>query len=73
MSELTERAREVWPYSKTVTEMADALERVEKLAEKWRYKGEFGRGPWQEGHGPDHEGWILDRASAELSDALGGK
>ena len=29
-----------------------ALARVRALAEKWRYKGEFGWGAWQEGHGP---------------------
>jgi hypothetical protein len=47
-----------------------ALARVEALAEKWRYKGEFGWGHWQEGYGPDHEGEVLDHASAELRVAL---
>lgn len=41
------------------------------LAEEWRYKGEHGRGPWQEGYGPDHEGFVLDGAAGELRKALG--
>ena len=53
-----------------------ALGAVLALAEEWRYKGEFGWGPWQEGYGPNPEGHFLDRASAELraavSAALGG-
>lgn len=40
------------------------------LAETWRYKGEFGWGAWQEGEGPDPEGYVLDRAAAALRAAL---
>jgi hypothetical protein len=43
---------------------------VEALAEAWRYKGEFGWGPWQTGEGPDPEGQILDDAAATLRAAL---
>jgi hypothetical protein len=39
---------------------------VRALADEWRYKGEFGWGPWQTGEGPDHEGEVLDRASTAL-------
>jgi hypothetical protein len=46
------------------------LERVEALAEKWRYKGEFGWGAWQEGHGPDPEGYVLDSVAGEIRAAL---
>lgn len=53
-----------------------ALEAALALAEQWRYKGEHGWGVWQEGHGPDPEGYIIDGASADLraaiSDALTG-
>jgi len=49
-----------------------AVERVMALAARWRYKGEFGWGPWQEGEGPDHEGEVLDRASIALRAALAG-
>jgi hypothetical protein len=49
------------------------LEAVKALAEKWRYKGEFGWGAWQEGHGPDEEGYILDQAAAEIRAALSGE
>lgn len=48
-----------------------AIDRVKALAESWRYKGEFGWGAWQEGHGPDQEGWVLDHAAGELRAALG--
>jgi hypothetical protein len=47
-----------------------AVEAVEALAEKWRYKGEFGWGAWQEGQGPDPEGHVLDEVSSELRAAL---
>jgi hypothetical protein len=47
-----------------------AVHAVEALAEKWRYKGEFGWGAWQEGHGPDEEGTVLDHASGELRAAI---
>ena len=49
-----------------------ALGRVRALAEDWRYKGEFGWGAWQEGHGPDQEGWVLDHAAGEIRTALDG-
>ena len=45
--------------------LRDALE---KLAEEWRYKGEFGWGPWQMGEGPDPE--ILDEAAGEIRKLL---
>lgn len=47
-----------------------ALARVEALAEEWRYKGEFGWGAWQEGQGPDPEGYVLDTCSGELRAAI---
>lgn len=43
---------------------------VAALAEEWRYKGEFGWGAWQEGEGPDPEGWALDHAAGKIRDAL---
>lgn len=46
------------------------IARVEALAKDWRYKGEFGWGPWQEGYGPDLEGAVLDDADARLRAAL---
>lgn len=46
------------------------VERVKALAESWRYKGEFGWGAWQEGHGPDQEGYFLDGAASQLRAAL---
>ena len=57
-----------------VTARADAAEAkvaaVRALADEWRYKGEFGWGAWQEGHGPDFEGDVLDRAASRLRAAL---
>jgi hypothetical protein len=54
-----------------------ALDAVLALAEQWRYKGEFGWGAWQEGHGPDLEGTVLDSAAADIraavTEALEGK
>ncbi|GAP53844.1 hypothetical protein AHiyo6_04090 [Arthrobacter sp. Hiyo6] len=47
-----------------------AIEAALALAEEWRYKGEFGWGAWQEGHGPDPEGYALDGASADLRAAI---
>lgn len=49
------------------------LDKVRALAEKWRYKGEFGWGAWQEGHGPDPEGAALDHAATELLRAIDGR
>jgi hypothetical protein len=51
---------------------AEQIAKVRALAEGWRYKGEFGWGAWQEGHGPDHEGWVLDQAASEIRAALDG-
>lgn len=56
-----------------LAELADRDEKlaaVAVLAEAWRYKGEFGWGAWQEGHGPDQEGAILDDASRALRAAV---
>jgi hypothetical protein len=50
--------------------LMDAVDAVLALAETWRYKGEFGWGAWQEGHGPDHEGTVLDAAAAEIRSAI---
>ena len=50
----------------------ERVERVRALAEEWRYKGEFGWGAWQEGHGPDHEGWVLDGCASDIRRALDG-
>jgi hypothetical protein len=47
-----------------------ALDAALALAEEWRYKGEHGWGAWQEGHGPDPEGYALDGASADLRAAI---
>jgi len=47
-------------------EVARVTEGVRALAEDWRYKGEFGWGAWQEGHGPDQEGCVLDECSGRL-------
>lgn len=54
----------------TVARLLAAVEAVMELAENWRYKGEFGWGAWQEGHGPDETGQALDHASSELRIAL---
>lgn len=47
-----------------------ALARVMALAESWRYKGEFGWGAWQEGHGPDETGQALDYAANLIRQAI---
>jgi hypothetical protein len=46
--------------------------RAEALAEDWRYKGQFGWGPWQIGEGPDPEGYVMDHCAFALRDALAG-
>ncbi len=47
--------------------MTDSLRaEIEALAEQWRYKGEFGWDDGSHAYGPDEEGFVLDRASAEL-------
>jgi hypothetical protein len=53
-----------------VREQQVKLEAVAILAETWRYKGEFGWGAWQEDHGPDQEGHILDEVSSAIRAAL---
>ncbi|MBB3752685.1 hypothetical protein FHT44_005197 [Mycolicibacterium sp. BK634] len=60
-------APELW---EVIEGQAKALRSIRELAEKWRYKGEFGWGPWQEGYGPDHEGYVLDCVSYELRQIL---
>lgn len=52
---------------------ARAVERVRGLAEGWRYKGEFGWGPWQVGGGPDETGEALDSAGRAILAALDGE
>lgn len=49
------------------------IERVRALAERWRYKGEHGWGPWQEGYGPSPEDDVLDHAAADLRRVLDNK
>jgi len=46
------------------------VERVREIAEGWRYKGEFGWGPWQIGEGPDPDGYVLDHAAGKIRAAL---
>lgn len=53
-----------------VMRLALKLYRIRELAEGWRYKGEFGWGPWQEGHGPDPEGQVLDQVATKLLEIL---
>jgi hypothetical protein len=62
-----------WAWLESSTDRARllaAIDGVVALAEKWRYKGEFGWGAWQEGHGPDETGTALDHASSELIAAV---
>ena len=49
------------------------LDAVAALAEKWRYKGEFGWGPWQIGDGPDETGAAFDQASCDLRAMITGE
>jgi hypothetical protein len=56
----SEQRRRKWQDAERV------IANVRALADEWRYKGEFGWGPWQTGEGPDHEGEVLDRASTAL-------
>lgn len=51
-------------------QLLEAVRNMAALAEEWRYKGEFGWGAWQEGEGPDPEGWALDIAAGKIRDAL---
>jgi hypothetical protein len=54
----------------TARKQQAAIDAALALAEEWRYTGEHGWGAWQEGHGPDPEGYILDGASADLRAAI---
>jgi hypothetical protein len=68
MSELPKEAIEA--ARNQLPRILDALDAVMALAEEWRYKGEFGWGAWQEGHGPDLEGTVLDSAAADIRAAI---
>lgn len=68
-------ARDDWawltPAAPTdVARLTAAVDAALALAEEWRYKGEFGWGAWQEGQGPDPEGYVLDTAAGELRAAI---
>jgi len=52
--------------------LAAQVARVEALAEDWRYKGQFGWGPWQIGEGPDPEGYVMDHCASALRAVLAG-
>ena len=52
--------------------LAAKVARAEALAEDWRYKGQFGWGPWQIGEGPDPEGYVMDHCAFALRAALAG-
>ena len=52
--------------------LAAQVARAESLAEEWRYKGQFGWGPWQIGEGPDPEGYVMDHCASALRAALAG-
>ena len=52
--------------------LAAQVARVESLAEDWRYKGQFGWGPWQIGEGPDPEGYVMDHCASALRAVLAG-
>ena len=73
-ADLALRCAELTRQRDRARDIAVALEgqvaRVEALAEEWRYKGEFGWGPWQEGHGPDFEGQVLDECASAIRGAL---
>ena len=55
-----------------VERLRETVARVEALAEEWRYKGQFGWGPWQLGEGPDPEGYVMDYCASALRAALAG-
>ena len=73
-AELAEVKRTYTPCDLDLLTERDALAaqvaRVEALAEDWRYKGQFGWGPWQIGEGPDPEGYVMDHCASALRDAL---
>ena len=72
--ELARRCAELEAQRDRARDIAVALEgqvaAVRALADRWRYKGEFGWGPWQEGHGPDPEGQVLDECASAIRAAL---
>ena len=78
--EFISAAREDVPWLLTLVEsltaerdaLAAKVARVESLAEEWRYKGQFGWGPWQVGEGPDPEGYVMDHCASALRAALAG-
>lgn len=76
LNEYLDRAERAEAEVARLTAERDALAaqvaRVEKLAEEWRYKGEFGWGAWQLGEGPDPEGYVMDHCASALRDALAG-
>jgi len=39
---------------------------VRMLAGRWKYKGEFGWGPWQSGEGPGPEDAVLDECATDI-------
>ncbi len=75
-AELAEVKRTYTPCDLDLLTERDALAaqvaRVEALAEDWRYKGQFGWGPWQIGEGPDPEGYVMDHCASALRAALSG-
>ena len=75
-AELAEVKRTYTPCDLDLLTERDALAaqvaRVEALAEEWRYKGQFGWGPWQIGEGPDPEGYVMDHCASALRAVLAG-
>ena len=75
-AELAEVKRTYTPCDLDLLTERDALAaqvaRVESLAEDWRYKGQFGWGPWQIGEGPDPEGYVMDHCASALRAVLAG-
>ena len=75
-AELAEVKRTYTPCDLDLLTERDALAaqvaRVEALAEDWRYKGQFGWGPWQIGEGPDPEGYVMDHCASALRAVLAG-
>lgn len=59
-------ADEVLATKQLAERQGQALNQIRDLCEAWRYKGEFGWGPWQSGEGPDAEGFYLDLAAGKI-------
>jgi hypothetical protein len=59
-------ADEVLAVKQLAERQTRALNAIRALIEDWRYKGEFGWGPWQSGEGPDAEGFYLDQAAGKI-------